>query len=73
MGDIDNGRGSVYVRAMGNLCTFQLFCCEPKTALKKRSLLKNVSLREMEISVHWGKGHVNFLTFTVLTGNWKVS
>ena len=41
----------MYVRAMGNLCTFQLFCCEPKTALKKRSLLKNVSLREMENSV----------------------
>ena len=73
VGDIDNGRGYVYGGALGNFCTFQSFCCEPKTTLKKWSLLKNVSLGEMEDSVHRGRGHVDFLIFTVLTGNWKVS
>lgn len=50
----------MYVRAMGNLCTFQLFCCESKTALKKRSLLKKCITEGNGDFSSLGKGHVDF-------------
>lgn len=48
-------------------------CCEPRTALKIKSVLKKKTLGEMKNSLLGGEGHVDFLIFTVLTGNWEVS